>query len=152
PESMTTATMDERRVMSRAAVAGTVAALAGGIAWTAVAIVTHYEVGYVATATGLLAGFGVHFSTRKHRGLLSERDWVRLRTIAVASAIGGIAVGKYLIFDLDHGGFSPGVSQTKMVGYFFRMLPETVTAFDAVWAALAIYAAWKITRVSELGR
>jgi hypothetical protein len=53
---------------------------------------------------------------------------------------------------LQHGGFSPDVSQYKMLGYFVQTLPETVTAFDAVWGALAMYAAWKITRLSQLGR
>ena len=46
---------------------------------------------------------------------------------------------------MQHGGFSPDVSQYKMLGYLVRMLPETMTAFDAVWGALAVYAAWKIT-------
>ena len=70
----------------------------------------------------------------------------------MASAIGGLIVGKYLIFDLQHGGFSPDVSQYKMLGYFVQTLPETLTPFDAVWGALAVYAAWKITRLSQLGR
>ncbi len=151
-ESATKAMVDERRAMSRAAVAGAVAALAGGIAWAVIAVETQSEIGYVATAIGLLAGLAVHVSTRKHRGLLSQRDWMRLRAVAVASAALGIAVGKYLFFDLDHGGFSPGVSQIKMVGYFFRMLPQTLKPVDGIWLALAVTAAWTITRLSELRR
>ena len=115
-------------------------------------VATNYEVGYVATGIGLLAGFAVHLTTRNKEGLLSERDWLRLRIVAVASAIGGLVIGKYLIFDLQHGGFSPDVSQYKMLGYFLRMVPETVTPVDGIWGALAVYAAWKITRLSQLGR
>ena len=105
-ESATTAMVDERRALTRAAVAGAVAALAGGIAWAVIAVETQSEIGYVASALGLLAGLAVHVSARKHRELLSQRDWMRLRVVAVASSVGGIAIGKYLFFDLDHGGFS----------------------------------------------
>ena len=150
--SLTATIQADRGLVFRAAVAGAVAALAGGIAWAVVVVVTNYAVGYVATGIGLLAGFAIHFSARKKQQQLSEADWVRLQIVAVASAIGGLVVGKYLIFDLQHGGFSPDVSQYKMPGYFVQMLPETVTVFDAVWAALAVYAAWKVTRLSQLGR
>jgi hypothetical protein len=151
-DSMTATVQEDRGLLFRATVAGAVAALAGGIAWAVIVVVTNYAVGYMATGVGLLAGFAVHFSARQKQKLLSERDWVRLQIAAVASAIGGLVVGNYLIFDLQHGGFSPDVSQYKMLGYFVQMLPETLTAFDAVWGALAVYAAWKITRLSQLGR
>jgi hypothetical protein len=85
------------------------------------------------------------------RGSPSTSPRVRSRS-CFPSEIGGLVVGKYLIFDLQHGGFSPDVSQYKMLGYFVQTLPETMTAFDAVWGALAMYAAWKITRLSQLGR
>jgi hypothetical protein len=151
-ESITPSTQGDQRLTSRAAVAGAIAALAGGVAWTGIVVATNYEVGYVATGIGLLAGFAVHLTTRKQQALLSERDWVCLQIVAVASAIGGLVVEKYLIFDLQHGGFSPDVSQYKMLGYFVRMLPETVTPVDGIWAALAVYAAWKITKLSQVGR
>jgi len=152
PDSTNALVPEARGVMSRAVAAGAGAALAGGIAWALIVIATQYAIGYMATAVGLLAGFGVHFSARKRRETLSERDWVRLQIIAVGSAIGGLLVGKYLIFAWEHGGFGPDVSQSKMVKYFVQMLPETLTPFDAIWGALAVYAAWKITRLSELGR
>jgi len=66
PTGSLTATMQaDRGLISRAAVAGAVAALAGGIAWAVVVVVTNYAVGYVATGIGLLAGFAIHFSARK---------------------------------------------------------------------------------------
>jgi hypothetical protein len=151
-ESITPSAEGDRRFTSRAAVAGALAALAGGVAWAGIVVATNYEVSYVATAIGLLAGFSVHFTTRKKQELLSDRDWVRLQIVAVSSAVGGLVLGKYLIFDLQHGGFSPDVSQYRMLGYFVRTLPETVTPFDGTWAALAVYGAWKITKLSQLGR
>src|SRR5258707_3787338 len=86
-ESATKAMVDERRAMSRAAVAGAVAALAGGIAWAVIAVETQSEIGYVATAIGLLAGLAVHGSTSKHLGLLSPPDCMRLPALALLSAV-----------------------------------------------------------------
>lgn len=144
--------VDTRGIVGRAILAGTASALLGGIAWAIILVFTHYEVGYVATAIGLLAGFAVYASARKRRALLSDTDWVQLQVVAVVSSLVGLLVGKYLIFDLTHGGLDADVSQVRMLPYFVRTLPETVTPFDAIWAGLAVYAAWKITRLNELGR
>src|SRR5262245_8545103 len=42
-----------------AAVGGLVGAVAGGLAWAAIAIMSGYEIGYVAVLVGWLAGHGV---------------------------------------------------------------------------------------------
>src|SRR4051812_49328129 len=153
PAASSTRTIHEdRAITSRAIVAGGLAALAGDAAWVVVALVTESEVGYMATIVGVLAGSAVHFSVRKYPVELSTHDSVRLRIIAAANTLGGLVVGKYLIFDLEHGGFSPGVMQSRMPAYFLRMLPGSTTAFDAVWVILAVGAAWTLTRMSQLGR
>ncbi len=81
-DSMTATMQGDRSLMSRAMVAGAVTALAAGITWAVIVVVTNYAIGYMATGVGPLAGFAVHFSARKNQQPLSERDWVRLQIVA----------------------------------------------------------------------
>jgi hypothetical protein len=81
--------------ISRALIAGAVAALAGGIAWAAVVALTKYEVGYVAWAVGLIVGLAMAKATPS-RG-------PSLAMLATILAGAGLLVGKGMIVKYSTG-------------------------------------------------
>ena len=131
------------------AVAASLAAgIVGGILWGLIVKWTNYEVGIVAWAIGFLAGTVVVTVTRGARG-------PRLGVIAVAGALLGILLGKYLSFafavqeDAESVGLSVGVLSGEMLRLFRENLNEAFGLFDLLWVGFAVYTAWKLTRVEE---
>jgi hypothetical protein len=125
------------------------AAIAGGLVWGAIVIATDYEIGFMATGIGLLAGFGV-------AGLSGKRG-LPLQLTAVLASLTGILVGKYIIFfsvfrefvGQEYGAaaianvtlFSPDVISTFFQSFFVFLSP-----YDVLWVILAVLAAWRIPR------
>lgn len=80
-----------------AVLAGGLAAVIAGAIWAGIAVVTEYEIGYVACGVGLLTGFAVCLTTR-------ERS-VRVGLMAAGLAVCGLLIGKLLIFQWAVPGF-----------------------------------------------
>jgi hypothetical protein len=95
----------------------------GGVGWAVIAIATETESGYCAVGVGVLAAFGVSFATR-------NLDFEYMQWAATLSALGGLAIGKFLIFR------------------HFEV-PIAVSMFDAIWALVALGAAWKLSGFLE---
>lgn len=131
-------------------IGGLLAAVVGGIAWAIIAVQSGYEVGIVAWAIGVLAGFAVVFLARGRS--------VQLQIVAVLAAGLGIVIGKYVIFvhelQVAYSKLFPGTSQR--FGYFasesFRMfrtnLGDVFSGYDLLWVAFAVISAWRIAQAT----
>ncbi|MBD0328741.1 MAG: hypothetical protein ICV64_01355 [Thermoleophilia bacterium] len=136
---------EEGAVLLPATVAGLMAALAGGVAWGAIVRFSEYEVGIVAWAIGLLVGLAVGFAARGTRG-------ATLQAVAVACALLGVLVGKYLSFAwtiqdvAEEQGVEVGVLSGDMFSLFRENLDTVFGGFDLIWVALAAITAWRMLR------
>jgi hypothetical protein len=128
--------------------AGIAAALVGGIVWGLIVKVSDYEVGFVAWGIGVAAGTAVVYATRGAKG-------PRLQVIAVASALLGILLGKYLAFaftvqdDAEAAGASIGILSGEMRSLFRHNLDVVFSFFDVLWVGFAVFTAWRIPQVDE---
>jgi signal peptidase I len=127
--------------LGAALLAGSTAAIAGGIAWGLVAKWTEYDAAIMALGIGLLTAFAVHRSTGGRRG--SE-----LQAIAVGTALLGILLGKYLSFafvtqEVERSfGAEVGLFSGEMLRLFRDGLHDIFGRFDLLWIGLAAAAAW----------
>lgn len=140
----------EPRLLVPAVLAGVAAAVAGGIAWALIAVTTDYEVGFAALGIGLLAGYAVVLATRGRKGL-------PLQVTAIVSSLLGIALGKYFtyVWDLkdavrdefgDEAADSIGFLDSEVIDLFVEDADRVFGGYDLLWAAFAVYAAWRIPR------
>jgi hypothetical protein len=133
-----------------AVIGGIVGAVIGGIIWAAIAVITDYEIGYVAVGVGALAGGGVVIANGGKRGLPYQ-------LIAVVTGVAGIFAGKFLagvyfyreVLIEDYGielvneiGIGGLVADT--VQLFPDYLSATLQPIDLLFVVLAIVAAWRI--------
>ncbi|HUQ23292.1 MAG TPA: signal peptidase I [Gaiellaceae bacterium] len=127
--------------LGAALLAGLAAALVGGTAWGLVAKWTSYETGVLALGIGLLTAFAVYRASGRRRA-------PELQVVAVACALLGILIGKYLTFsfvtqDVERGfGAKIGVFSGEMLRLFRDGLHDTFGRFDLLWIGLAAAAAW----------
>ena len=128
-----------------AILAGLAVAIAGGVAWGLIVKWTDYEVGFAAWGIGFLAGVAILAATRGRRGL-------PLQLIAVASALLGIAIGKYLSFawiladvadEVSGGAVDIPVFSRDTLDLFFDDLGVVFGWIDLLWAGLAVFSAWR---------
>ncbi len=124
-----------------ALLAGLVAAVVGGVAWGFVAKWTSYETGVLALGIGLLTAFAVSRASGGRRG-------PELQVIAVATALLGILIGKYLSFafatqEVERGfGAQIGLFSGEMLRLVRDGLHDILGRFDLLWIGLAAAAAW----------
>ena len=120
-----------------AILAGSIAAVVGGVAWGLVVKWTGYEAGVLALGVGLLVAFAVFRSTGGRRG-------PELQVIAVVTALVGILIGKYLSFAFLAQDVFPGVGllSTEMFRLFRDALHDVFGLYDLIWIGLAGAAAW----------
>lgn len=124
-----------------ALLAGSTAAVLGGIAWGLIVKWTEYEAGILALGIGLLTAFAVRRSTGGRRG-------PELQAIAVATALLGILIGKYLSFafvaqEIERGfGTELGLFSGDMLSLFRDALHDIFGLYDLLWVGLAAAAAW----------
>jgi hypothetical protein len=134
-------------------IAGLVVAIAGGLVWGAISVVTRFEIGFVATLIGVMSARAVVWAS-------GGRRTVPLQYAAVIVAMFGILVGKYVIFmhalkevakDADPvlAANIPWVS-SDTIALFFQKITVVVSAFDALWVVLAAMAAWRVVRDGHL--
>lgn len=140
----------EPRLLAPAVLAGLAAAVAGGIAWALIAVTTDYEIGFAALGIGLLAGYAVVLATRGRKGL-------PLQVTAIVSSLLGIALGKYFtyVWDLkdavreefgDEAADSISFLDSDVIDLFVEDADRVFGGYDLLWAAFAVYAAWRIPR------
>jgi len=121
--------------------AGTAAAIAGGIAWGLVAKWTEYETGILALGIGFLTAFAIQRSTSGSRG-------PELQAIAVVTTLLGILIGKYLSFafltqELERGfGAELGLFSGDMLRLFRDGLHDIFGLYELLFIGLAAAAAW----------
>jgi hypothetical protein len=119
------------------------AGIVGGVLWGLIVKWTNYEVGIVAWAIGFMAGTAVANVARGARGQ-------QLQVIAVAGALVGILLGKYLSFafavqeDAQAVGVELGVVSSEMFRFFRENLSDVFGLFDLLWIGLAVFTAWRI--------
>lgn len=129
---------EPRANLALAALAGLVAALAGGLVWGLIVKWTEYEVGVVAWGIGFLTAAAV---LRAAGGAKSAA----LQVVAVVAALLGILLGKYLGFAWsvqDELGVTAGVLSGEMVSLFRENLSQIFGRFDLLWIGLAVASAW----------
>ena len=129
---------------------GVLAALVGGIVWGLIVIVSDYEVGIVAWGIGLLAGFlVVRFA--------GGRKGVPLQAIAIVSSLVGIVIGKYIAYVYflkefvreqigDEAADDISYFDGDVISLFRDDLGDVFGGFDLLWAALAVFTAWRMAR------
>jgi len=133
-----------------AVIGGGLAAVVGGAVWGLIVKVTGYEIGYVAWAVGVAAGFGVLLFARGRRGLA-------LQVIAVLASILGILIGKYFAFfevlkkvaTKDYGvemAAHLSMLSGKTIGLFFSLIGSMSSPYDILWVILAVASAWRIPK------
>ena len=145
PGSLVSEDRSAASVYVPAILAGLAAAIAGGVVWGLIVKSTDYEVGFVAWGIGFLAAMAILFATRGQRGL-------PLQLIAIACALLGIAVGKYLSFawvlsdfaqEQTGGAVDFPVFSRNTIDLFFDELGAVFGWMDLLWAGLAVFTAWK---------
>lgn len=141
--------------LPRAIAGGVIGALAGGAAWAAIAIVSEYEIGYMAVGVGILAGIGVSIATR-------DRLLRSAPIVAAACSLAGLLIGKYLIF--AHFAIAQLAQRDTAIAArtyswdprialaFFALLPQILSMADALFGVIALGAAWKITSLTLADR
>ncbi|MFN2471528.1 MAG: hypothetical protein ABR583_11195 [Gaiellaceae bacterium] len=130
-----------------AAAAALAAAIVGGVVWGLIARWSDYEVGIVAWAIGFLAGSAAVLGARGRRGL-------PLQLLAVATALVGILVGKYLgfvwgleaAFEEQDIPVDVPIFSGDTVNAFNESRSEVFTWYDLLWVAFAVYTAFRIPR------
>jgi hypothetical protein len=122
-------------------VGGAIGALVGAGIWAAIAILTDYEIGYIAVLVGFLAGHGVRLAARG-RGRA-------LQFVAVAMSIVGLLAAKYFLFAhytiemLAEQGQQLSYLDPRLAIVFPFALVEIVSPFDLLWIFLAVGAAYR---------
>jgi signal peptidase I len=127
------------------AVAGLVAAVAGAAVWGFVAGRTGDELDILAWGVGLLVGAAIR--------LVAGRGAHQLQVVGVLSAIVGILLGKYLVFETllsQEWGFDLGIFSSETFDLFLDDLGGVFGAVDFLWIALAVGSAWLILVPREL--
>ena len=117
----------------------------GGIVWGLVVKWSDYEVGILAWGIGFAVGSIVLVAT-------SHRKGPELQAVAIAGALLGILLGKYLGFafavqeEAERLGIDIGLLSRDMVDIFRDSLGDVFGGFDLLWAALAVLSAWRLLR------
>ena len=127
-----------------AVLAALAAAVFGALAWGLLVRWTDYEVGIAAAGIGVLSGYAVGQATGGRRG-------PGLQLIAVAGALLGILLGKYLSFAFVEREFGnpAGLLSSEMIRLFRDSLSTVFGTYDLLWIGLAVGAAWYALRPEE---
>jgi hypothetical protein len=152
PETVGTIEDDEMTLATLipAVVGGGLAAVVGGAVWGLIVNLTGYEIGYVAWAVGVAAGFGVLLFARGARG-------VALQVIAVLASILGILIGKYFTFfqglklavTEEYGvevATRMSILSGKAISLFISEIGSMSSPYDILWVIFAVASAWRIPK------
>ena len=142
PPTTFVAVEEQSRPLALAVAAGLVAALVGAVAWALIVKWTDYEIGIAAWGIGLLSGAAVALAAGRARGPV-------LQAIAVASALVGILLGKYLSYamvvqdEAKEAGVDLGLFSGEIREFFRDDLGDVFGLFDLLFVGLAVYTAWR---------
>lgn len=126
-----------------AVLVGLGAAVVVGIGWGLIVKWTGYEIGFAAWGVGFVVGTAVAFGAQGRRGM-------PFPAIAVALALGGILLGKYLAFvwigqdTLGKLGLSLPVFSSETARLFWDTRSAIWSVWDLLWAGLAVVTAFRI--------
>lgn len=126
-----------------AALAGLGAAVLGGIVWGLIVKWTDYEIGFAAWGIGFIVGTAVVFGAQGKRG-------TPFQLLAVALALVGIVLGKYLAFVwigqdvFDKVGLSLPIFSSDTLRLFWDSKSDVFGGWDLLWAGLAVVTAFRI--------
>jgi hypothetical protein len=127
-----------------AIVGGTVGALAGAAVWVGIAVAANVEVGWIAVLVGWLAGQGVKLGANGKRGM-------PLQVLACILAVVGMFAAKYGIFAHEWVKQMGGsYFSSAALSVFPDILPKMITAFDALFAVLAVMAAFRVPKATPV--
>jgi signal peptidase I len=129
---------EERTPLALPLLAGLVAAAAGGLAWGLVVEWTGYEIGIAAWGVGVLVGYAVL--------AVAGRKALELQVAAVALALLGVLLGKYLAFAFVN---DLGALSGDTVSFFRDNLGQLFGLFDLIWIGLAVATAWLTLRPDD---
>jgi hypothetical protein len=147
------AALESERITTNSLVTGILAAgtaaILGGAVWGIIVLISGYEIGFMATGIGVLTGYAVAKLTRA-RG-------VPMQIIAVAAALVGILIGKYVTFygilrELLTAEFGEEVARqvsifsSDVLSFFIESFVEFLSVYDLIWVVLAVLAAWRIPK------
>ncbi len=125
-------------------------AVAGGLLWTLVVVLTGREMGLAAWGIGALCGLVV--------AVLSKgRDHPAMQLLSVISSLVGILIGKYGTFcyiitqaTIEQQGAEAARQLSwysiEMLEAFFTQIQHTVGHHDLMWIALAMITAWSMPK------
>ena len=125
-------------------------ALLGAGVWAGIAIATDFEVGYIAVLVGFLSGYGAKLAASWKKGH-------GLQILAAAVSLIGLVAAKYFIASYyvvkaaHNQGAEISYLDPEVMKAFLEVLPRMLSPFDALWAILAIGAAYRVpapTKVS----
>lgn len=134
------------------------AALGGGgcaafcaLLWAALAVVTGYEMGYVAIMLGYCAGWGVKAGAGKARG-------APLQWLASLLALGGLVFARYLVsvYSYSPGGRAAGGPELlawadgRLLAAFLQTGFDRFRPFDVLWIVLAAVVAYRVPRAASV--
>jgi len=128
-----------------AALAGLGAAIVGGVAWGLIVRWTDYEIGFAAWGIGFVVGTAVALGAQGRRGR-------PFQGLAIVLALAGIVLGKYLAFVwvgqdvLGNVGLSLPLFSSDTARLFWDSRSEVWSAWDLLWAGLAVVTAFRIPR------
>jgi hypothetical protein len=131
------------KAVLRAAAAGLVAALVGGIVWGLIVKWTQYELGFVAWGIGFIVGTAVVYGARNLRG-------IPFQLVAVVFALLGIVLGKYLGFvwvgqdELEKVGIDLPLFSKDTFDLFWEARKDVWGWWDLLWVGLAVVTAFRI--------
>jgi hypothetical protein len=146
PAAPVVATEVRPGAFATAVVGGVAAALAGGLVWAGVVIVTRVDVGILAWLVGLATGWAIF-------QLGGRPGDVATRFSAGVFAAGGILVGKYVVFVHDvrdqvgalvrAAGLSDSYFSSYQMSFFLHHFGSIVRPIYALWVGLAFLAAFR---------
>lgn len=123
--------------MGMAIVGALLAALIGGIVWAAIAIITKYELGFIAWGIGGLAGYAVVLFAKEHVDRTHQ-------VIAVIASLLGILLGKYFILAYIIEESVSGIFRGDLISFFFSNLMDFFGTVDIIFVLLAVVTAWQL--------
>lgn len=93
--------------MMLASAAGLIAAILGGLIWFVIALITKWQIGYIALLVGIMVGAGMKI-------IMKDRKSLILAIVAVFLTVFGIVFGKFLIWQFE----MPNLIRSEIINEF----------------------------------
>ncbi|MGZ9585918.1 hypothetical protein [Paenibacillus marinisediminis] len=113
------------------------AAVIGGAVWALIAVLTDYEIGFVAWGIGGLAGYSVYYLAKKNVNAVHQ-------VMAVIASLIGILLGKYFILGYYYNEDISGIFNSEVLTIFQENITEFFGGKDIIFVVLAVVTAWQL--------